>query len=296
MKFIDDEHEQFYNKKLMILQAHCKTDVYYRAITYTLSICETTREHFDNIFNIRTGEINIDSLQEPYQTGTSMKVTRLAFNLWNSCNYDSREDCENDKVSTYYSISDIFCCSYAPYFYEAIKIRYPEYTATNETLQNTISDVITLVRNKYSDTINILLCEDTLTLEYMYMSGENRECFRTITVKEFEGKLSINSPALDNGKVIDIQELEDIFEILHRKSTYAGQHYTSAEISYLKEKYVKGTKIKLKKMYSLYPVPPDTIGTVRLVDDIGIIQMNWENGSTLGLSAIINDFEILNER
>lgn len=31
------------------------------------------------------------------------------------------------KVSEYYNPSEIFCCSYAPYFVEALKIRYPEY-------------------------------------------------------------------------------------------------------------------------------------------------------------------------
>ena len=52
----------------------------------------------------------------------------MAFSLWNRCNYDSENDIENEKVSDKYNVSEIFCCSYAPYFYEGIKIRYPEYT------------------------------------------------------------------------------------------------------------------------------------------------------------------------
>ena len=52
----------------------------------------------------------------------------MAFSLWNSCNYDSEKDCNNDIPSKNYNLSEIFCCEYAPYFYEAIKIRYPEYT------------------------------------------------------------------------------------------------------------------------------------------------------------------------
>ena len=105
-----------------------KTDVYYKAIVYTLGICETTRDNFSKIFNLRTGEINIDSINGAYQTSTSEKVTRMAFSLWNRCNYDSEKDIENEKVSDKYNVSEIFCCSYAPYFYEGIKIRYPEYT------------------------------------------------------------------------------------------------------------------------------------------------------------------------
>lgn len=110
------------------MQALRKTDVYYKSIVYTLGICETTREHFNNIFNLKTGEINIDSINGAYQTGTSEKVTRMAFSLWNRCNYNSKKDIENEKLSSYYNVSEIFSCSYAPYFYEAIKIRYPEYT------------------------------------------------------------------------------------------------------------------------------------------------------------------------
>lgn len=125
MKFIDKEHEEFYKDKINEIGTG---DVYRKALIYTLGICETTREHFNNIFDIKQGLINRDALQQPYQTGTSLKVTRMAFSLWNSNCYDSDEDLEKRIVSTHYNPSEIFCCSFAPYFYEAIKIRYPEYT------------------------------------------------------------------------------------------------------------------------------------------------------------------------
>ena len=35
---------------------------------------------------------------------------------------------ENDLPSKYYCPVHLFACSYAPYYWEAIKIRYPEYT------------------------------------------------------------------------------------------------------------------------------------------------------------------------
>lgn len=128
MKFIDNKHREFWNEKLKILEQKGKTDVYYKSLVYTLGICETTRQNFNDIFNIKTGEINIDSLQGAYQTGASEKVTRMAFNLWNNCSYDSEKDIEDNKVSKDYNVSEIFSCSYAPYFYEGIKIRYPEFT------------------------------------------------------------------------------------------------------------------------------------------------------------------------
>lgn len=125
MKFIDNTHKKFYKK---ILNKIGKSDVYRRALIYTLAICPVTREHFNDIFDLEEGLINRNSLQAAYQTSTSAKVTRMAFSLWNSNCWDSDEDLEQGILSPYYNTSDIFCCSYAPYFYEAIKIRYPEYT------------------------------------------------------------------------------------------------------------------------------------------------------------------------
>ncbi len=127
MEFVDDEHEKFWNEKNLIMQKYGKTDVYYKSIVYTLGICETTRSNFNKIFSIENGEINIDSINSAFQTGTSEKVTRIAFSLWNRCNYDSDKDRQKGKVSKYYNPNEIFCCSYAPYFVEALKIRYPEY-------------------------------------------------------------------------------------------------------------------------------------------------------------------------
>lgn len=128
MNFIDNEHRQFFENKMEELKQYGKQDVYYKSLIYTLGICETTREHFKEIFNIKKGEININSLNTAWQTSTSAKVTRMAFSLWNTCMYDSEEDLDNGKMSSYYNPGEIFCCSYAPYFWESIKIRYPEYT------------------------------------------------------------------------------------------------------------------------------------------------------------------------
>lgn len=129
LKFIDKGHEDFYYEKLAELKKYGKTDVYYRSLIYTLSICEVTRIHFKEIFDIRKSEVNIDSICYGWQTSTSAKVTRMAFNLWShNIMYDSESDLENERISNSYSVSEIFCCSYAPYFWEALKIRYPEYT------------------------------------------------------------------------------------------------------------------------------------------------------------------------
>lgn len=284
-KFIDEEHKQFYELKL---QEIGKSDVYRKALIYILAMCETTREHFNDIFNIKDGEININSLQAPYQTGSSEKVTRMAFSLWNRCNYDSEEDIENNKPSIYYNPSEIFCCGYAPYFYEAIKLRYPEYTQYN----NTIADVIELVRTKYQDNVDFNYSGEVLTLEYMYLLNNERDCYQIIEVTEFEDKLKIEFLTQHITRIIDIDDLEDIFEMLHRQSTH--KLLSKEEIKVIKQKYVKGTRIKLNKMYDPFTPPPsNTIGIVDFVDDAGQIHISWNNGSSLALVVGIDDFEII---
>lgn len=126
MKFIDKEHELFWKEKNLLLQEYGTIFSHYKALVYTLGICEITRNNFNKIFDIEKGEINIDSINEPYQTSTSVKVTRMAFSLFNGCNYDSQSDVKKYKVSENYNVSYIFSCSYAPYFVEALKIKYPE--------------------------------------------------------------------------------------------------------------------------------------------------------------------------
>ena len=124
LNFVDESHKNFY---MDILDKYGKLDSYYSSLIYTLGICDETRRYFDQIFDKNDG-INIDSIQYKWQTDTSKKVTRMAFNLFNECIYDSKDEQEKDEKSRHYNPSEIFCCSYAPYFYEAIKIRYPEYT------------------------------------------------------------------------------------------------------------------------------------------------------------------------
>jgi len=114
-------------------------DVYHQALFYTLGICDETRNNFTDLYDSVNRSIKTDGIGEGWQTSISTKVTRLAFNLFTDqtptaiINETGREryilftmtyqECQQ------YSVSDIFCCEYAPYFIEAIKIRYPEYFA-----------------------------------------------------------------------------------------------------------------------------------------------------------------------
>jgi hypothetical protein len=50
--------------------------------------------------------------------------------------------------------------------------------------------------------------------------------------------------------------------------------------------------IEMKDKYN--PVPSGTEGTVRMVDDIGTIHVDWNNGQTLGLCMEEDRFEVIN--
>lgn len=100
MKFLDNNHKEFFEEKtLEVMERKQNIDRYYSSLIYILGLCETTRNHFKEIFDLNKEEINIDSIQKTWQTDTSVKVTRMAFSLWNGCNYDSEEDIDRGKVS-----------------------------------------------------------------------------------------------------------------------------------------------------------------------------------------------------
>lgn len=63
-------------------------------------------------------------------TSGTVKVIRMAFNLY--CNGtpsvdDYKKHEEQLTECRQYTVEELFCSGYARYFWEAIKIRYPEY-------------------------------------------------------------------------------------------------------------------------------------------------------------------------
>lgn len=60
---------------------------------------------------------------------------------------------------------------------------------------------------------------------------------------------------------------------------------TPDELRSLKEQFVPGTRVKLIKMDDPYnqKLVPGCLGTVRCVDDVGTIHIQWDCGSGLGV-------------
>ena len=116
IRFSSKEHEKFFYQML----AKCgKHDSYYSSFFYCVGISKDTRNHVDRMFDFKERLIKPEALHEGWQTGGSARLTRLAFNLWNG--YVEKGE---ESLSTPY---EMFDCGYAPYFYEAIRMKYPEY-------------------------------------------------------------------------------------------------------------------------------------------------------------------------
>ena len=92
--FISDAHEKFYYEKLKEVRYQ---DVYHKALVYCLGISDDTRRNIKSIYDFKTGNVKTECLHEGWQTSGSVRVVRMAFNLY--CNgtpsvfdYDDAEE------------------------------------------------------------------------------------------------------------------------------------------------------------------------------------------------------------
>jgi len=123
-------HQDFF----LEMMSRCRTnDSYHRAFFYVMGIAGETRRNIGQMFNFKEDCIKPDGMHGGWQTSGTVRVCRLAFNLWNG--YTEQE---NRGDFTPYNL---FCCEFAPYFMEGIKLKYPEYcrelTTPKKQLENT---------------------------------------------------------------------------------------------------------------------------------------------------------------
>ena len=126
--FADVAQERFFYEKVRELP-NSRRDSEEIAMIYTLGICDKTRAAFSNIVDQRTFQVNPLVLFAGWQTSASVKVTRLAINLYTGFSQEVKRD---DSIEGYhigedssdYAVEEIFDCPYAKYFLEAVKLRY----------------------------------------------------------------------------------------------------------------------------------------------------------------------------
>lgn len=115
IKFISTEHQEFYVS--MTAKAK-KEDCYHRAFFYTVGLVDETRRNFEDLFDFKDDTIIPEGLQKAWQTGGSIRICRMAFNLWNGY---VEEGAEGETTP-----ESLFACPFAPYFIEGLKLRFPE--------------------------------------------------------------------------------------------------------------------------------------------------------------------------
>lgn len=124
--FKNKEHEKFYKEYL----PQCRyQDVYHKALVYCLGIDRDTRDHVKQIYDFRTGDVKPECLREEWQTSGSMKIVRMAFNLYcngtpSVYNYDDSDTDGQLKEIQCYTVEELFCCGYIEHTTEFNVVTY----------------------------------------------------------------------------------------------------------------------------------------------------------------------------
>ncbi len=124
IKFKNEEHE---NRYYEILARMGSTDSYHSAVAYLLALDTDCYKHIESLYDfVEHGIRPWGALNQAWQTGTSVKTTRLIFNLWNTRCYDLDDDNREIKESARkYTVDEIFSSNLAFWYFEAVKLRYP---------------------------------------------------------------------------------------------------------------------------------------------------------------------------
>lgn len=125
--FKNEEHRKF----MLTMLPRCReADCYHMALVYCLGLSRDTRKFASEIFDFESGMVQPECLARGWMTSGSARIVRMAFNLFTGGTPSVDEQAsENDMLTecSEYSAADLFCCSDAPYFWQAIQLRYPEY-------------------------------------------------------------------------------------------------------------------------------------------------------------------------
>jgi hypothetical protein len=124
LKFKNVNHQNFY--LINVEKTNRSKDPYRKALFYVLGLINETRNNINSLDNFDEKCIEFDGLNQPWQTGTSMRVTKLAFNLFNGFNGDIGEDKPIDNMSDY-TPYNLFDNGLMVYMLEGIKILYEVY-------------------------------------------------------------------------------------------------------------------------------------------------------------------------
>ena len=115
MIFESERHERTYEELLRRVVANgYRLDEEVKPVMYLVALIGA--DVAGQMFDFAERKIKPGVINAPWQTGSSLRATRLAFNLWNGFPTEDQREC------TPYAI---FGNLWDPYFFQAIKLRFP---------------------------------------------------------------------------------------------------------------------------------------------------------------------------
>ena len=129
LHFINEEHHRFYSSTLKRFLNPAAPE---KALCYCLGIHPAIRWHVDHIYDFSTKQVTPECIHEGWVAAAEdpediRTVIRMAYNLYGGTPSVAEAD-DQLRECQKYTANELFGCRYAPYFWEAIKLRYPEYT------------------------------------------------------------------------------------------------------------------------------------------------------------------------
>ena len=129
LNFINEEHHRFYSSTLKRFLNPAAPE---KALCYCLGIHPAIRWHVDHIYDFSTKQVTPECIHEGWVASAEdpediRTVIRMAYNLYGGTPSVAEAD-DQLRECQKYTANELFGCRYAPYFWEAIKLRYPEYT------------------------------------------------------------------------------------------------------------------------------------------------------------------------
>ena len=127
-----------------------------------------------------------------------------------------------------------------------------------------------------------------------------------LLIKDKDGRLFLRTKGIYVREITDSVYKQELFEILlpmqkevekeGGKENMNEWERARKQAARYKEQYPPGTRLVLLSMEDPYqPVESGTRGTVKIVDDMGQIHMQWDNGRTLALVPGEDSFRTLTE-
>lgn len=119
IKFYDDVHKETYYGLLRRMKSD---DTYHQVVAYLFALDPVCAAHVSNLYDFDQDCIIPEGVVCGWQTDTSRKTTRLAFNLFTQSLCWADED-----MIHYCTPADLFDCEYIIYYLQAVKLLYASY-------------------------------------------------------------------------------------------------------------------------------------------------------------------------